>query len=160
MVSEMKGGAPMKNSGKLLYVDSNGHKQHCVQAFLGPGIQIVPAFNGEDALDKFQKDILGIKLIFTEFYIGQMNGVQLINNIQTYVPAPPCLVIYEAPDPRECHTIVKDVGGLGLYQRPENYGDLSKIVSELLETGESRTLTDYHVRMGWERDLPQLPGKE
>ncbi len=105
---------------------------------------IIGAVNGKEGLERFMEDPSRFGLVLTDYEMPEMNGLDFLQAIQHYAHPPRVMVSGRADE--RLYQNIKSRGGTGLLAKPVDLSLLQDVARELLATGQSPTLTYYHIQ--------------
>ncbi len=117
----------------LLADDEDRMRAAVAQALEHGGYAVLPARNGEHALEVFRTSRQGIHALVTDFAMGRMNGLQLIKEIRSFCPHLPSLLITGTPrDLLVCASAADDVPLPEVLEKPFSGDSLRAAVAKIL----------------------------
>lgn len=112
----------------LLVIDDDRMYMKMIESvFEHEGLRILSAYSGEEALEIIKKKPIG--MIFTDYHMPGMNGVELAGKIREVIPEARIIMITSDPSP-ELPALAMKAGILKVTSKPYRLKDIQDIIAE------------------------------
>ena len=124
----------MENKKKVMTVDDSFSIRQSIRLFLQlSGYEVIEAENGEDALEKLQKET--VDLVITDINMPKLNGIELIKKLREqishyrFIP----IIVITTESVKGKGDEAKSAGATAWITKPFSQDTLTKLVDKLLK---------------------------
>lgn len=127
LVLKIKERCDMREFDLLVIDDDRRYMKMIESVFEHEGLRILSAYSGEEALEIIKKKPIG--MIFTDYHMPGMNGVELAGKIREVIPEARIIMITSDPSP-ELPALAMKAGISKVTSKPYRLKDIQDIIAE------------------------------